>query len=255
MGKNARGSDHSVTRGLLFQVSSKHSEKQKMKAKILCSSILCCVVSLLAAPSLLAQDLSKYRTFSLGASLASVLKHTDQKLDDAKVVHGRPALIQELTWWPPSSPGPSLPFDGVEQMLFSFYNGALYKISVDYDRTSTQGLTAEDMVRSISKKYGAATNVAAETDLAPNDRYEMNQRNLASWEDAQYSFNLVRSTFTDHFELVIYSKRVNTEAEIAIVQATKLEEQEAPKREAERQKKDADDLELTRQKNRRTFHP
>ena len=226
-----------------------------MKAKILCSSILCCVVSLLTAPSLLTQDLSKYRTFSLGASLASVLNHTDLKLADAKVVHEHPALIQELTWWPPNSSGPALPFDGVEQVLFSFYNGELYKISVDYDRTSTEGLTAEDMVRSISTTYGPATSITAEAVSAPNDRYEMKQKKVASWEDAQYSFSLVRSIFTDHFELVIYSKRVNADVEVAIAQAAKLEEQERPKREAERQKKDADDLEITRQRNRKAFRP
>ena len=41
-------------------------------------------------------------------------------------------------------------------ILFSFYHDGLYKISVTYDRTSTRGLTAEDMVKSISAKYGPA---------------------------------------------------------------------------------------------------
>jgi hypothetical protein len=227
-----------------------------MKVKALVCSILCCVVSLLAVPNLQAQvDLSKYRTFTLGTSLAGVLKHTGEKLDEVKLVHGSPALIQELTWSPSSSFGPSRPFDGVDQILFSFYNGELYRISVEYDRVSTEGLTAEDMVRSISKTYGAATNIAPEANSAPSDRYELRQKNVASWEDAQYSFNLVRSTFTDRFELIIYSKQVNAAAELATAEAIKLEEQEGPKREAARQKKDADDLALTRQKNQKTFRP
>jgi hypothetical protein len=228
-----------------------------MEMKTTRVSMFCLTVLLLAPSMLRAQgpDLSKYRTLSLGTSLASVLKHTDQKLADAKVIHERPALIQELTWWPPSSPGPSLRFDGVEQILFSFYNGELYKISVDYDRTSTQGLNAEDMVRSISAKYGPATSIAPETDVRANDRYEVRQKTLASWEDAQYSFNLVRSTFTDRFEVVIYSKRINAEAEVTTAQAVTLEEQERPKREAERQKKETDDLEVTRQKNQKSFRP
>jgi hypothetical protein len=217
-----------------------------------------CLTVLLLAPSMLraqGQDLSKYRTFSLGTTLASVLKHTDQKLTDAKAIHARPALIQELTWWPPSYPRPSLPFDGVEQILFSFYNGELYKISVDYDRTFTEGLNAEDMVKSISAKYGPATSIAPDTDSTANGRYGVRQRTVASWEDAQYSFNLVRSTFTDRFEVVIYSKRINGEAELATAQAVTLEEQERPKREAERQKKETDDLEVTRQKNQKSFRP
>jgi hypothetical protein len=223
--------------------------------KTLCSSILCCVLLLITAPNLRAQDLSKYRTFSLGTSLASVLKQTDGKLADAKVIHERPALIQELTWWPPNSLGAPVRFDGVEQILFSFYNSELYKICVDYDRTSTEGLTAEDVVKSISAKYGPATSIARETDSMANDRYEVRQKTVASWEDARYCFNLVRSTFTDRFEVVVYSKRVNADAELATAQAIELDEQERPKREAERQKKDADDLEVARQKNQRNFRP
>jgi len=37
--------------------------------------------------------------------------------------------------------------------------------------------------------------------------------------------------------------------------AVKLDEQEAPQREAERQKKQMDDLEVARQKNRKIFRP
>ena len=223
--------------------------------KTLRSSILCFVVLLLAAPLLRAQDLSKYRHFTLGMSLTRVLERTDQKMTDVKVIHGRPALVQELNWWPPNLPGTSFQSDTVEQILFSFYNGELYKISVTYDQTSTEGLTAEDMVKSISAKYGPATNVVLETDSAKNDRYDVRQKHVASWEDAQYSFNLVRSSFTDHLGLIMYSKRVNAEAELAIVEAAKLDEQEGPQREAERQKKQTDDLETARQKNRKIFRP
>jgi hypothetical protein len=222
-----------------------------MKMKKMPSSILCFLVLLLTAPMLRAQDLSKYRTFSLGTSLASVLSHTDQKLADVKVIHVRPVLIQELAWWLPNLPGTSFRSDTVEQILFSFYNGELYKISVTYDRSSTAGLTEEDMVKSIAAKYGPATYVALAIDFTANERQEP----VASWEDSQYSFNLVRSSFTGGFELVIYSKRVNAGAELAVAEAVKLEEQEAPKRAAERQKKDADDLEVTRQKNQKSFRP
>src|SRR2546423_3927404 len=227
----------------------------KMKTKTIRSSILCLVVLLLAAPLLRAQDLSKYRHFTMGMSLTTVLKHTDQRMTDVKVIHGRPAMIQELDWWPPNLPGSSFQSDTVKQILFSFYNGELYKISVTYDQTSTEGLTAEDMVNSISAKYGPATNVALEIDSSENDRSDVRQKPVASWEDAQYSFNLARSSSTDHLGLIIYSKRVNAEAELAIAEAVKLEEQEGPNREAERQKKQTDDLEVARQKNRKIFHP
>jgi len=145
--------------------------------------------------------------------------------------------------------------DTVEQILLSFYNGELYKISVTYDGPSTEGLTAEDMVKSISAKYGPATNIMLVTDSAKIDRYDVRQKPVATWEDAQYSFNLVRSSFTDRLGLTIYSKRVNAEAELAIAEAVKLEEQEGPQKEAERQKKQTDDLETARQKNRKIFRP
>ena len=217
--------------------------------------ILCFVASLLTAPLLRAQDLSKYRHFSLGMSLTKVLERTDQKMADVKVIQGRPALVQEVNWWPPNVPGTSFQSDAVEQILFSFHNGELYKISVTYDQTSTEGLTAEDMAKSIAEKYGPATNVVLEIDSAKNDHYDATQKPVASWEDAQYSFNLVRSSFTDRLGLIIYSKRVNAEAELAIAEAVKLDEQEGPKREAERQKKQIDDLEVARQKNRKIFRP
>jgi hypothetical protein len=223
--------------------------------KTLRSSILCLVVVLVLAPLLCAQDLSKYRRFTLGMSLTKLLESTEQKMNDVKMIHARPALIQELTWWPPNAPGTSLRSDSAEQILFSFYNGELYKISVTYDRPSTEGLTEEDMVKSISAKYGPATIVAPDIDSATSDRYDSKQKPLASWQDEQYSFNLVRSSFNDALGLVAFSRQVNAQAELAIAEAAKLDEQEGPKREAERQKKQADDLEVARQKNQKSFRP
>src|SRR5216684_3786221 len=216
--------------------------------KTIRSSILCFAVLLVAAPLLRAQDLSKYRHFTLGMSLTRVLERTDQKMADVKPIHGRPAVVQELNWWPPNVPGNSFQSDSVEQILFSFYNGELYKISVTYDQNSTAGLTAEDMVKSISAKYGPPTYVALAIDSATNDRYDVTQKPVASWADAH-------SSFSDHLGLIIYSKRVNAEAELAIVEAVKLDAQEGPQREAERQKKQTDDLEAARQKNQKIFHP
>jgi hypothetical protein len=226
-----------------------------MEMKMTRVAIFCLGVLLLTAPMLRAQDLAQYRTFSLGTTLATVLKHTDQKLADVKVIHEGPALIQELTWWPPNLPGTSFRSDTVEQIVFSFDNRELYKISVIYDRGSTEGLTAADMMKAISAKYGPPANVSPEAESAANGRYDAKGKPVATWEDSQYSFNLVRSSFTDGFELVIYSKRANAEAEVAIAEAVKLEEQEIPKREAERQKKETSDLEVARQKNQKNFRP
>jgi hypothetical protein len=111
------------------------------------------------------------------------------------------------------------------------------------------------MVKSISAKYGPATSVKAEVDSATNERYDMKQKPVASWEDSQYSLNLVRSSSSGSFELLIYFKRLNAEAEAALAEAVKLEKLEEPQREAERQKKQADNLQATREKNQKTFRP
>ena len=219
------------------------------------NSVLCLGLFLLASTILRAQDFSKYRGFSLGSSMATMLKQTDRKPTDVKVIHARPTLIQELTWWPPAVPGASYRADSVEQMLFSFCNGELYKISVNYDTASTQGLTTSDMVKSISEKYGPATVLETAPDSALTDRYSNSEKTAASWEDSQYFFNLVRSAFTNHFGLIIFSKKVNAEAELAIADAVTLEKQEKPQRDADLKKKEADDLEAERLKNQKTFRP
>lgn len=210
---------------------------------------------LLLVPTLRAQDIAKYRAFSLGMSVVNVLKLSDQKLEDVKTIHARPMLLQELSWWPPGTPGHSSQYDGVEQILFAFSNGELYKMSVTYSRSSTEGLTAPDMVKSISVKYGPATSVESEIDPAMNGEYNLKPGPLASWKDSKYSFDLVRTSLSDRFGLVIYSQQVNADVELATAESVKLEEQERPEKEASAKKKEADDLELMREKNQKSFHP
>jgi hypothetical protein len=219
------------------------------------SAVLCLVVLLLAAPIIRAQDFSKYRNFSLGTNLAAILKHTDQRLVDVKATHDGSLLFQELTWHPANGMGVSYRSESVDELVFSFYKGELYKMVVTYERASTEGLTADDMVKSISAKYGPATSVALEIDSAGNEQYELRQKPVASWEDSQYSFNLVRSSFSKAFQLIIYSKRVTAEADAALAQVVKVDELDAPQKAVERQKKEADEVELTRQKNQKSFRP
>src|SRR5947208_15274872 len=100
------------------------------------------------------------------------------------------------------------------------------------------------MVKSISAKYGPATIVAPEVGSATNEGYETKQRPVVSWENAQYSVNLVRSSFSDVLGLVLSSKRANAQADIAIAEAVKLDEQEGPEQHATSQKKEKNNVEL-----------
>jgi hypothetical protein len=56
----------------------------------------------------------------------------------------------------------------VREILFSFYNGELYKISATYERSAIEGLTAEDLAQSISEKYGPQP--VTEIDLSTGER-------------------------------------------------------------------------------------
>jgi len=226
-----------------------------MKMKNMRSLILCFVALLFTAPLLRAQDLSKYRNFSFGMSLAELSNQVDLKPLQTKLIHKHPAVIQELTWWPRESSGSSLQADTAWQVFFTFYNGELYRILVTYDRDATKGLTAEDMVQAISAQYGTATRPDVSISFPTNELYRSTEKVIARWEDSLYSINLFRATSLNSFGLVMFSKRLDGEAEAAIAESVKLEGQEDLQKEIERQKKETDKLEVARQKNRKTFRP
>jgi hypothetical protein len=218
-------------------------------------SFLLMMVILLSTPQVHAQDLSRYRNFSFGMTVTDLSKQIDQQPANAAVVHERPALIQELTWLPMQPYDLSRPAEPVDQILFSFYNGALYRMLMTYDSSATKGLTDEDMIRVVSAKYGVATRpVATVINFPMNPSYKATERVIARWEDSQYSLNLVRS-HVDTFAIVMFTKQLDAQAGISIAQSVKLEQQEAPQKEAARVKKGADDLELDRQKNIKTLRP
>ena len=109
--------------------------------KILSRGGIASIMILIFTSQIHGQDLSKYRNFSFGSSVASVSKQVDQQPTEAQVIHQQPALIQELAWYPPVPFDSSRPAEPVEKVVFSFYNAALYRMLVVYDSSSTKGLT------------------------------------------------------------------------------------------------------------------
>jgi hypothetical protein len=223
--------------------------------RILVIPLVTILMILLSAPLVHGQDLSKYRNFSFGMSLVELSKQAGSQPVHTKLIHKRPAVIQEATWWPRESSGSSFQAEPVWQVFFTLYNGELYRILVTYDRHATQGLTAEDMVQAISAQFGTATMPAAEISFSTNELYRSTEKVIARWENSQYSINLIRSRFLDSFALVMFSKRLDAQAEAAIAESVKLERREDPQKEIERQKREADSLAAARLKNRKTFHP
>ena len=169
--------------------------------------MLLVVGTTLAASSMRAQDLSSYRQFRLESDLVSVAKQTGMKPSDAKTIHDRPALIQELAWYPNRTLGVATRTpDSVDELRFSFYNGELFQIVIRYDRDRTKGLTEADLIEAISAKQGATSNSAGKTiTFSSSQVYNDKETVIARWEDAQYSFNLYRSSYQPTFGMVVFS--------------------------------------------------
>jgi hypothetical protein len=197
-----------------------------VSARILALSFSWVVMS---APLLSAQDLSKYREFQLGMSLATAAQQSGVT-PVAQVPHQRAELIQELLWQPPRGLATSPPGDSVRKVLLSFYNGQLFRIAVSYDWEKTEGMTVEDMIEALSAKYGLA--ILPNTDVIPllSRVAADSDRIVAHWEDAQYSLNLVRPSYASTFGLVMLSKRLDALVRAATVQSLWLHDQEASAR-------------------------
>lgn len=210
------------------------------------------------AQLLSAQDLSTYRDFHVGMNLASVTKQTTMSLAEAKVIHKRPAVIQELAWRPrPVRVEPSRQTDPVQQMVFSFYNDELFRIVVTYDREKIEGLTEKDVIESMSAMYGAATTPAPPVSSAPLSQTSRDNGDtvIARWEDGQHSVNLIRSPYGSSLSMVMFSKQLDALARAAVTEAVRLDRQEAPQREIERQQQQESDTRVAQEKARLANKP
>jgi hypothetical protein len=199
-------------------------------------------LTLLSMSLIHAQDLSSYRAFQLGTNLPAVASQAGMKASEARVVYQRPAVIQELEWRTQSLYGSSTQTDPVKGIVFSFYNDELYRIVVNYDPDRTEGLTDKDLIDSISEKYGKPTTPVAKIISSSSAQvYSSSEKVIARWEDSQCSYNLFRSSYGSVPGLLVFSKRLDALAQAGIVQAIRLNELEAPQREIDRQKKQAEE--------------
>jgi hypothetical protein len=204
-----------------------------------------------------AEDLSRYRSFQLGTDLSTIAKQAGVDPAQVRVVHRRPELIQELAWHPQFT-GPSGAVDTAKDVVFSFYDGRLFRIAVGYDRYQIDGLTVDDLVDAISTRYGSSTRpviVLGGTPASYGDHEEV----LAQWQDPEYDFSLVRSSYGRDFKLVGTLKDLNAQAEAATIEAVKLDLEDAPQREAARVAKEDETervrLEKARLANKAKFRP
>ena len=202
-------------------------------------------------------DLSAYRKFEFGSDLQTVAKLAGTSPAHATVLHRRPALIEELEWRPQAL-GWSSKTEAVQQVAFSFYNGELFRIVATYDRYETEGLTSNDMIEAISAIYGMAAKPTV-VDKVSGEFAGDKEEILAQWQDPLYRFDLVRFSYGTSFKLIGVMKKLEAPAQAANLEAKRLDDQEAPQREAARAASDAQSagakLEKARLANKPKFRP
>lgn len=211
----------------------------------------------LGTPMVSAADFSSYRGIQFGMDLSSAAQQAGTTPSEARTVHQRPAVIQEMDSKSRPLSAALTEADPVRDAVLWFFNGELFRIVVTYDRFKTEGMTAEDMIQAVSATYGTATRPA--TDIAYHSIYGEVAPVIARWEDSQYAYNLVQSADHTSFALILYSKRLDVLAQAAITEAVRLDTQEAPLREIEQQKSRDEEqrltLEKTRSVNKANFRP
>lgn len=215
-----------------------------------------CVV--LAVWTASAAELSRYREFELGSSVAAVTAVTLSAERDLKMLHSRPALLQEVTWQPRYMTGaPVADRNSIGEMVFSFVDDRLFKMTVVYERGRTTGLTNADMIAALTELYGVPTGKAAPP-RATADALDTAVV-IAEWRREDTHMSLRRGRYNESFSLVITSVSLDAIARKAQASALVMDVREAPAREAALLKKRADEQrqveEQTRTANKKVFTP
>lgn len=210
----------------------------------------------LAVSTLASADISRYREFELGASLVSVTTVTQTTERDLKTLHSRPAVLQQVEWRPRYMAGrPVADRESISEMVFSFVDGRLFKMSVAYARERTSGLTNEDMVGSLTSVYGAPSSASKEAQPRLDSIAFDVPVVVAEWRAADTTVVLQRSRYNESFSLVITSVSLDAVARQAQATAIAMDEHEAPARDAALLKKRADDEREAEERNRSTNKP
>jgi hypothetical protein len=100
----------------------------------------------LGAHPAVAEELSRYRGYALGTSVAAVVTTGGIRETEIKTLHTRPAKIQQVEWRAPGAWSGTVGADPVHNVVFSFYDDRLHEIVVNYDRDRMAGLTGADVV-------------------------------------------------------------------------------------------------------------
>ena len=201
-----------------------------------------------------AQTQADYREFALGSPVARVLAQVHSTVADVALLHERPALLQELRWRAPYfATGPSsAPIDPVQQILFSFFDNQLFRITIDYDPLRTEGMTDADVVAALSERYGMPLlpSDPTQTSVALSAVSLNSSTAVARWSDGDIGVVLSRIRFNSGFQVVVRSERLSGLARVADAEAIQAEAAAAPALELARKQRAADDARMAKEKAR-----
>lgn len=185
-----------------------------------------------------AQDLSSYQGHYLGMNLAAVAERAKLQVSEARPICLRPALIQQLEWQSRSAFDSSPQANPVRGITFDFYDGELFRILVSYNHAQAEGLTEEDLIKSILARHGAPSKTTGTISIySPSHLYIQDEKVIARWEDSRYSANLFRLSSNATLGMLIFSKRLELLARAAMAESRRLDDPEAPQRRIDRQKR------------------
>jgi hypothetical protein len=131
---------------------------------------------------------------------------------------------------------------------------------VDYDAGQTAGMTDADLTEAISTQYGSVSKPGAKASHSAAPQLEAESGTIvARWGDADVAVALVRASYASGFRLIVTSPRLDALAQAAEARAQRLDLVEGPRRERDRQKKEAAEaqalLEQQRLANKAAFRP
>jgi hypothetical protein len=216
----------------------------------------------LCGTALAAQDFGRYREFELGSDVTAVAAVTGTSAGDVKVIHQRPALIQELTWRPKytvrRAAAPHI--QSLAQVVFAFHENRLFRVTIDYAQAETAGLIDADMIDAVSAIYGTPLLPSATRNAPAAAVYNAPGTLIAQWGNVDDSIKLYRVfSYASRFRMIVTAEAISALARRDAAQALLLDASEAPQREAARASKEADDRRIAEEKarstNRGTFRP
>ena len=203
-------------------------------------------IVLVSAPLQADGQWSRYRGVTLGDSVATAVERLEIVEPAIKVLYQQPSLIQELTWRPHRFlSGVVVTADPLGELVLTFMDGRLVRMTATYDRDRTEGLSDADFVELLGAAYGLPRLASRPTGLVRAEA----RRAISSWGDDEALVQLWSEAHPRRVGLTITSSG-DIALQMALANGRIAEREAAPQRELDRQAASAAALKEREQKTR-----